>query len=156
MLRLLALILLTSSIALGQVAASINGITQDCFAGKIIHPQSVDVYALNPEKSPEIISLLTTMKKQSSGSDQNINSFFASYEKLTSAIKKTAALGHTKSNQTGEFFFRNLKSHMDIVIVGIAEREDEPAYYTSQSLKLKPRRNTVLLDFDQGNPCKKP
>src|ERR1700684_1854477 len=66
--RLLRIVLLLqvmlSTVAYGQDRAFIVGETQDCFAGKAIHPTKVDIYLLDPLKSPEIEKILNDMEKQ--------------------------------------------------------------------------------------------
>jgi hypothetical protein len=153
--RILLLVQVLLTVAHGQDRSFLVGKTQDCFAGKIIHPAKVDIYLLDPVKSPEIARILDDMEKQvPKGNDQNVDAFFSSYQRLTSATRKTKPLGHIRSNETGDFVFYNLKDGMTVLLLGMAEREDEPAYYAYLRLKLQPGKNSVTLDFDQGSACK--
>jgi hypothetical protein len=143
------------TIAHGQDRSFLVGETQDCFAGRLIHPAKVDIYLLDPLKSPEIVGILDDMKKQAPrADDQSVDAFFASYQRLTSAARKTKTLGHVRSNETGGFVFHTLKDGMTVILLGVAEREDEPAYYAHLRLKLQPGKNSVTLDFDRGSACK--
>jgi hypothetical protein len=154
LLRLLLLIQLFSLVSYAQDRSFIRGETQDCFAGKLIHPAQVDIYIIDALKSPEIMGILDDLEKQiPQGNEQNVDAYFASYKRLTSAIQKTARLGHTRSDPTGRFSFRDLKARRGTVLLGIAEREDEPAYYAYARVQLKPGMNFVKLDFDRGQPC---
>jgi hypothetical protein len=153
-LQILLLLQLMSTITYGQDRASIVGETRDCFAGRLIHPAKVDIYLLDPLKSLEIVATLNDMEKQMPReNDQNMDAFFASYQRLTSLIQKANALGHVRSDEAGRFSFRDLKANMKTVLLGIAEREDEPAYYTYVRLKLELGKNSVILDFDRGSAC---
>ena len=157
LLQIVLLVQLVSTISNGQDYSSLIGETQDCFAGKIIHPAQVDIYVLDPLKSPEVAAILNDMEKQlPSGNGQNVVAFFASYQRLTSAIPKTNILMHGQSSQNGSFSFHNLKAGKKVILLGIAEREDEPAYYAYMRLKLKSGKNAVTLDFDRGATCKLP
>jgi hypothetical protein len=57
----------------------------------------VDIYLVDPHKSPEIATLLQDMEKQApSGNDQHAAEvFFASYQRLASTIKKTSMCNPT-------------------------------------------------------------
>jgi hypothetical protein len=157
LLRILLLVQVMSIVANGQAHSSLIGKTQDCFAGRTIHPAQVDVYLLDPLKSPEVATILKDMEKQMPrGNDQNVDAFFASYQRLTSAIRKTNILMQAQSNEAGSFSFQGLKAGSELILLGIAEREDEPAYYAYMPLKLKPGKNSVALDFDRGVACKSP
>jgi hypothetical protein len=151
----LLLVQLLSAIAYGQDRSFLVGETQDCFAGKVIHPAQVDIYLLDPLKSPEIATMLNDMEKQMpKGDDQNADAFFASYLRLASAVRKTNALAHMRSDEAGRFSFRALQDKTKVLLLGIAEREDDPAYYAYLPLKLAPGKNSVILDFDRGVACK--
>jgi hypothetical protein len=153
LIRILLLIQCVLTIAQGQDRSFLIGETQDCFAGRPIHPAKIDIYLLDPLKSPEIVGILNDMKKQvPRGNDQNADAFFASYQRLTSATPK--ALGHVRSDEAGKFVFRGLKSGTEVLLLGIAEREDEPAYYAYSRLKVKYGKNSITLDFDLGRVCK--
>jgi hypothetical protein len=155
LLRILLLVQVMSTIAYGQGHSSLVGETQDCFAGRLIHPAQVNIYLLDPLKSREIVGILNDMEKQVPRRDnQNAGAFFASYQRLTSATRKTKTLGHVRSDEAGSFVFRTLKGGTTVLLLGIAEREDEPAYYAYMRLKLQPGENSVTLDFDRGNGCK--
>jgi hypothetical protein len=132
----------------------LQGTTQDCFAGKLIHPASVDIYLLDPQSAPEIAQVLENMKKEmphgdAPGSDR----FFASYERLKSAIRKASVLDHALSSAAGRFAFRDLKANSQVILLGLAEREDEPAYYAYKAFEIKPGLNRATLDFDKGSTC---
>jgi hypothetical protein len=158
--RLLQILLLAqvmSTFTCAQNHSFLAGETQDCFAGTIIHPAQVDIYLLDPLKSPEIVALLNDMEKQMPNRDDpNAEKFFASYQHLTSLIRKTNKLGHTQSDKAGRFSFHDLQANTKTILLGISEREDDPAYYAYVSLKLGPGKNPVTLDFDRGNVCKSP
>lgn len=146
---------LASTLACGQQPSSIVGKTRDCFAGKVIHPAQVDIYLLDPQKSPEVLSILNDMEKQvPKGDNESPEAFFASYQRLTSAVQKTRTVAQARSDETGQFSFNALKGQKKFVLLGLAEREDEPAYYASVPVNLKPGKNSVTLDFDRGNTCK--
>jgi hypothetical protein len=148
-------VLLISAIAYGQDRSFLLGETKDCFAGTLIHPAQVDIYLLDPLRSPEIAAILGEMEKQMPGhAGQNANAFFASYLRLASEVRKTNTLGHVRSDEAGRFSFRALQGKTKILLLGIAEREDEPAYYAYLPLKLKPGKNSATLDFDRGVACR--
>jgi hypothetical protein len=156
--RLLWMLLLVQVISIttyGQDRTFLIGETQDCFAGRLIHPAQVDIYLLDSLKSQEIVAILNDMEKEAPrGNAQNADAFFASYQRLTSTIRKTNTLGHVRSDETGRFSFHGLKAKPNsLLLLGIAEREDEPAYYAYMPLKLQPGKNSVILDFDRGNVC---
>jgi hypothetical protein len=154
LMRILFLVQLMSTVAYGQNSASLIGETQDCFAGRLIHPAKVDIYLFDSLKSPEVQAILSDLKKQTpKGNDQNVTPFFESYERLKLAIRKTKALGHVRSDAAGRFSFDGLKADTKTFLLGHAEREDDPAYYAYASLKLLPGKNSVTLDFDQGAAC---
>jgi hypothetical protein len=135
---------------------SISGRTKDCFAGKTIYPAQVDVYVINPSKSPAIVSLLKTLDETSpQGNSQDVEPFFATYQKLISTLRKEKRrLKHVRSDSRGRFMFHGLVPGETIILAGVAEREDEPAYYTHMSLKLNRGENLATLDFDHGESCK--
>ncbi len=155
LLQILLLMQIMSTISYGQDRSFVIGETQDCFAGRPIHPAGVDIYLFDPLKSPEIAVILNEMEKQvPKGDEQNVVTFFASYQRLTSAIRKTNTLGHVRSSKAGSFSFRRLKAKTNVILLGLAEREDEPAYYAYMPLKLQPGKNSVTLDFDRESACK--
>lgn len=149
---LLAVLTLTGS---GQHGLTIAGRTQDCFAGQIIHPAKVDIYLLDPVRSPDVTELLDVMEKQKQD-ESNIKVFFASYTRLAASVRKADALGHTRSDSTGRFRFSglNLSPKTSVVVLGIAELEDEPAYYAFASITARRAGVPVTLDFNRGNSCK--
>jgi hypothetical protein len=154
LLSLLLIVQVVSAAAYGQGRASLVGETQDCFAGKLIHPARVDVILFDSPKGAEISAILNDLDKQApTRNDQNVAAFFASYERLKSAIRNTEALAHTQSDNTGRFSFRGLKSGAKVLLLGFAEREDDPAYYTYTRFTLQPGRNSVRLDFNRGVVC---
>ena len=145
---------LASTLACGQQPSWIVGKTQDCFARKVIHPAQVDIYLLDPQKSPEAVRILNDMEKQVPKGDENPQAFFASYQRLTSAVQKTRSVARTRSDEAGNFSFDALRDQKKLVVLGLAEREDEPAYYASMPVNLRAGKNSVTLDFDRGNTCK--
>jgi hypothetical protein len=157
LMRILLLIQVMSTITYGQNRSFLVGETEDCFAGRQIHPAKVDIYLFDSLKAPEISTILNNLERQApQGNDQNVTEFFASYERLKSAIKKTKALGHVRSDSAGRFSFQDLRAETKTLLLGFAEREDEPAYYASLSLRLQPGKNSVRLDFDKESPCISP
>ncbi len=153
-LRMLLLIHVVSTMALGQGRSFLTGETKDCFAGKLIHPARVDIYLLDPLKSREIAAILNDMEKQApNGNGKTADAFFASYQHLLSATRKIKPLAHVRSDETGGFVFRSLRDGMPVLLLGIAEREDDPAYYAFTRVKLRPGKNSVILDFDRGDDC---
>ena len=64
-------------------------------------------------------------------------------------------LAHVRSDEAGKFSIQSLKPKTKVMLLGIAEREDEPAYYAYTSLKIEPGRNSAKLDFDRGDTCTK-
>ena len=147
---------LASVSAYGQEAVTIVGQTHDCFAGKIIHPAKVDIYFLDPVRSSEVMAILNDMEKQMPhGNDTNLEAFFASYERLISAVRKTASLAHVRSNQDGNFKvdYLNLKLNTKIIVFGFAETEDDSVYYAYEPLTIHSGQNVATLDFYKGIPC---
>jgi hypothetical protein len=154
LMRILFLVQLMSTFAYGQNRSFLVGETQDCFAGRLIHPAQVDIYLFDSLKAPEISAILNDLEKQApTGNDQNMTAFLATYGRLKSAIQKTKALRHVRSDEAGRFSFQGLKAETKTLVLGFAEREDEPAYYAYLSLSLRPGKNPVRLDFDRGSPC---
>jgi len=148
------LTLLAPAISRSQDVATVAGKTQDCFAGKLIHPSQVDIYLLAPAKSHEIMTILNDLEKQKpKGNDAPTDAFFAAYKRLTAAIKDANVSGHVRSDTAGDFSFQSLRVGEQVLLLGISEREDEPAYYSYTPLNLQPGRNSLILDFDQRNAC---
>ena len=82
--------------------------------------------------------------------------FFALYDRLLSAVRKTPALAHVRSNDEGRFVVDKLKipRSTTIIVLGIGEFEDEAAYYVQVPLALHPGKNPVTLDFNGGRACR--
>src|ERR1035441_2693081 len=128
LLRILFLVQIMSVVSYGQDHSYLIGETQDCFGGKVIHPAQVNVYLLDPLKSPQVAAILNDMEKQvPRGDDQNAAAFFASYQRLISAIRRANILMHLQSNESGVFSFHGLHPGTKVLLLGLAEREDEPA-----------------------------
>jgi hypothetical protein len=152
----LAMIVVSSTIAFASPPDTyVTGKTQDCFAGKQFHPAQVDVYLFDPEKSREITDLLRNMQADSSrGDNESMSRFFASYTRLSRTVRRVKALAHVKSDKTGAFSFHDLAPGRQMIVLGISEREDDPAYYAEQRIeRLQAGKNIVLLDFDRGESC---
>jgi hypothetical protein len=154
LLQILFLVQVISTVTYGQDRSFIVGETQDCFAGKLIHPAQVDIYLLDPRKSPEIAGILNEMEGQvPKRDDQSVDALFASYQRLTAEVKKASKLRHVRPDDAGRFSFHGLKEKTNVMLLGIAEREDEPAYYAYVPLKVGLGENLATLDFDRGNAC---
>lgn len=142
-------------LAFAQNSAVLTGTTKDCFAGKIIHPAGVEVYVLDAAKSGEVLKILNDLEKEAPhGNEQNVQQYFASYEHLVAMLRKSSALGEARSSSTGKFSVKALRPKTKIVIIGIAEREDDPAYYGYTRMELSQGVNPATLDFDRGSDCK--
>ena len=148
------LLLFMPAIFHGQNGSTVLGKTQDCFAGKLIHPAHVDIYLFDSAKSPEITTALDDLEQQKpKGENPPTDAFFAQYNRLASAVSRTNALGHVRSGNAGDFLFQSLTPGKKVLVFGISEREDDPAYYAYRLLDLRAGTNSLILDFDSGNAC---
>src|SRR5262249_19448855 len=152
----MAVIFLLLQIASGQEpGANLAGITQDCFGQKQIHPAGVNIYLVDPHQSPEIVAIFEKMRQQSKSKDK-IEEYFASYRKLAETVRATKRLKHVVSDNSGRFTFSGLQAGKRILILGLAEREDEPAYHASKVLEsLHSGETTIVLDFDPEETCER-
>jgi hypothetical protein len=138
--------------------AWITGETLDCFGGIPTRPADIDIYLFDPVQASKVVQILHKMKIESASGNKGTEKFFASYLDLAKEVQRTSALGHLKSDKSGAFSFSNLTSGRRLLVVGLTELEDEPAYYSYKMLhSIKPGENKIVLDFyDDGVPCKKP
>ena len=140
--------------AQGTPQANIKGRTRDCFAGRQFRPAGVDIYLVDPYKSPLIEARLKEMDRLRAQGGKEIQAFFDSYNQLSNEIKKNDALVHVVSDKSGTFLFSGLSSGRRLLVLGLSEREDDPAYYTYREVRsLRPGENFVVLDFSDGAPC---
>jgi hypothetical protein len=73
LLRLLLIVQVISTTAYGRDRTFLVGETQDCFAGRLIHPAQVDVYLFDFLKVKEIAAILNDLDNQApTGNDQNV------------------------------------------------------------------------------------
>src|SRR6185437_16381216 len=136
-------ILALAGMTFGHSAAILNGETEDCFAGKTVHPAQVDVYIFDSMKAAHISTILTDLRmKMPKGDEQNVEAYSAAYDRLRSAVRKTQSLGHARSDEKGRFSFSNLPVGKRVLVVGLADREDELAYYASTRLTIGHSDNT--------------
>jgi hypothetical protein len=155
--RLVWILLMLASFAEmadGQSFALLKGETEDCFAGKTIHPAQVDVYVFDATKASHISSLLSDLKKnEPKGDEQDVEAYGASYDRLRSAVRKAKSLAHARSDDQGRFSFSSLPVGKRVLVVGLADREDDLAYYASARLTLEHPENSAKLDFNAGAAC---
>jgi hypothetical protein len=158
--RLLVILLLGLSInaqgGLGDTSvAYLKGQTRDCFAGKLYHPAKVDIYLFDARTSEAIPRLIHRMEAYGSTGDvQSSQEFFKYYGELLKLVKKSKALGHVRSDQSGTFHFSDVPAGAAAVVVGISPREDDPAFYAYEELgTLHGGENPVTLDFNHGTKC---
>lgn len=151
----IALLVVHAAVLLRASDTYISGETRDCFGGKLYHPAAVEIYLVDPRKAPEIEETPREMQADlSRGDDEAMRRFFASYVRLAKAIRETKVLAHTQSDKSGTFSFHALSPEISLIVVGIAEREDDPAYYAYQEIKkLRSGKNLVTLEFDRAGSC---
>ena len=136
-----------------QTEAYIKGETRDCFAGRQIRPPGIDIFLIDPAKYPSISKILERMDRQSAQGDRGLRSFWDSYSQLVHEMKKAKALARVVAAKDGTFAFDQLHVGQKVIILGLAEREDDPAYYALERLTLRQGVNSVTLDFYGGHSC---
>jgi hypothetical protein len=138
----------------GASDAQINGITRDCFGGKEIRPGGVDIYLIDPHQSPKVLEIAEKMHLESKTGDKGLKQFFVDYADLLREVRNAKVLGHVLSDKSGRFTFDNLRSGQHLLILGVAEREDEPAYHAYKIIdRIESGKTALTLDFNDGFRC---
>ena len=136
------LILIACTCAFLNAAAArvvVTGVTSDCIAGHSQRTAGVDVFIF--PKSAQLANLTDGVLQ---ASDDNV---FNRLDKLIKYVKRTKALSHTNSDNTGSF--RAEIPELDKVIVfGYMETEDNPLYRMYSEADIGHRsRVSVALDY---------
>lgn len=145
------------SVGLGTSGAGtiISGVTRDCFDDKEYHPEQVDIYFFDAANSPRLMGLLDDLtRRETRLTPDNIDPFLEVYQRLVRLVRSSKPLAHTKSDHNGSYRATIPSSVAKVIIVGTAEREDEPYYYASLRLDVKAQsQHSVVLDFVRKKDC---
>ena len=146
---------LLSSIAVAQTqtGASISGMTRDCFSSQEIHPAGVDISLVNPKTYPHISQIVRAIQSGMSEGTKANRSLWNSYAGLLREIRKKKSLPRTTSSKDGSFVFRNLRAGQEVIVLGVADREDDPMYFFMTDLRLSRGVNSIVADFNAEQPC---
>ena len=133
--------------------AYISGETKDCFAGKQIVVPGAEVYLINPEESPEVPKILARMGQELAQGEKALQEFWKSHADLVRAVRHES-IARTTTNRTGRFLFSRLRTGQRLIVIGLAEREDDSAFQAHARVNsLRAGQNSIVLDFYSGHAC---
>jgi hypothetical protein len=128
----------------------LTGAAKDCQGRTYVQVPGVTVAAFNPTKNRKMVDLLKAMDTASfvDGDTAAMTRFGSKYSQLVGLVTTSTALARATSSSTGDFSltFAALDSAL---VVGYADVEDEPYYYSYGMVG--GRANSVFaLDMSRG------
>lgn len=147
-------IVLAAPLLLGATAAPIilSGKAQSCSGGKpaaIVGVKGINVSAFNKNKVASLVTLLRNMDTATFPDSTAMGQFIANYNQMVSLTNSSTAIARTTSGSTGAFTI-NTSPVDSVLVVGYANSEGQPAYY---SYKMVGGRgsSSFVLDMSRGD-----
>jgi len=149
-----SLLMSAASVMLGATAAPIilSGTAQSCSGGKpaaIVGVQGINVSAFNKPKVPSLLTLLRNMDTATFPDSTAMAQFIANYNQMVSLTNSSTAIARTTSGSNGAFSI-NTSPVDSVLIVGYANNEGQPAYYSYKMVGGR-ASSSFVLDMSRGD-----
>lgn len=151
----------TSGASSSRETTEIEGSVTDCWAGRVIPIKNLPVYIYPNDENGNIWRLVEEIRQLPPIDEpKTIREFGHLYDELVHSVQAAHAVTrHTRTNQRGQFAFRNLKADQQYLILAIdPESEQGPDYTYLITEKLKPGIYNVKLWMGVGteSDCRPP
>lgn len=147
--------ILSAAVALLGASASpvvLSGTAQSCSGGKpptIVGVKGINVSAFNKTRVTSLVTLLRNMDTATFPDSTAMQQFITNYNQMVSLTNSSTAIARTTSGSTGAFSI-NTSPVDSVLIVGYANDEGQPAYYSYKMVGGR-ASSSFVLDMSRGD-----